>query len=122
MDGANVVMNHLKMLGAKANEAVEKAVFAGAEIVRDEIEKEARIKNLISPYDKKHMVDYIIISKVVDGTIDIGPASTFFYARFLELGTVHQKAQPFIEPAFLRVKSQVEREIQKVIRKELGLS
>ncbi len=121
LDGAEVLINHLNRMGKKADKAIEKALLAGGEIIRAEIENEARIKNLISDADKKHMVDYIILSEIVNGEISVGPAKSFFYARFLELGTSHQKATPFIEPAYLRVKDKAQKAINDVIRRELGL-
>lgn len=122
MTGMKELMKHLKTLGEKGERITNEALEVGSKILRDEIEKEVRTKGLISKYNKKHLVDYIIISKIVDGVIDVGPAKDFFYAMFLEFGTKKQPATPFIEPAFLRVKDKVEREMKKVIRRELGLS
>jgi len=118
----NEIKNRLKTLGEKGEQVANKALKVGAEILKSEIEKEIRTKKLISDYDKKHLVDYIIISKIVDGEIEVGPAHSFFYALFLEFGTVRQKATPFMEPAFLRVKDKIQVEMRKVIRRELGLS
>jgi len=120
--GMNEIKNRLKTLGEKGEQVANKALKVGAEILKSEIEKEIRTKKLISDYDKKHLVDYIIISKIVDGEIEVGPAHSFFYALFLEFGTVRQKATPFMEPAFLRVKDKIQVEMRKVIRRELGLS
>lgn len=121
LDGVNVLINHMNQIGKKMDHVVDKALLAGGEIIRAEIEREARTRKLVSDADKKHMVDYIILSEIVNGEISIGPAKSFFYARFLELGTSRQKATPFIEPAYLRVKDKAQKAINDVLKKELRL-
>lgn len=58
-----------------------------------------------------HMADHIVVSELSqrdrdaisafdDVVVAVGPERKFFYGYFLEYGTAHQPAQPFMRPAF----------------------
>ena len=93
----------------------ERALEAGAEVLRKEIEKRAPR----SSYAGKHLADHVIISKVVNGEIEIGFHKDFFYASFLEWGTSKMPTQAFIEPAYLAVKDEIIKAMTAVYQAEL---
>ncbi|MCL9634656.1 HK97 gp10 family phage protein [Bacillus zanthoxyli] len=106
-----------KLASIEKNEAIaEKALRAGAEILREEIERRAPR----SKYKGKHLADHVIVSKIVNGKIKVGFHKDFFYARFLEWGTSKMPAQTFVEPAFNAVKDKVTIAMAKVYRRELA--
>ena len=106
-----------KLASIEKNEAIaEKALRAGAEILREEIERRAPR----SKYKGKHLADHVIVSKIVNGKIKVGFHKDFFYARFLEWGTSKMPAQTFVEPAFNAVKGRVIEAMSKVYRRELA--
>ena len=106
-----------KLSNIEKNEAIaEKALRAGAEILREEIERRAPR----STYKGKHLADHVIVSKIVNGKIKVGFHKDFFYARFLEWGTSKMPAQTFVEPAFNAVKDKVTVAMAKVYRQELA--
>ena len=106
-----------KLASIEKNEVIaEKALRAGAEILREEIERRAPR----SKYKGKHLADHVIVSKIVNGKIKVGFHKDFFYARFLEWGTSKMPAQTFVEPAFNAVKDKVTIAMAKVYRRELA--
>lgn len=106
-----------KLASIEKNEAIaEKALRAGAEILREEIERRAPR----SKYKGKHLADHVIVSKIVNGQIKVGFHKDFFYARFLEWGTSKMPAQTFVEPAFNAVRGRVIEAMSKVYRRELA--
>ncbi|MEC0664484.1 HK97 gp10 family phage protein [Priestia flexa] len=114
MVGMKNLMNELKKLETLGDRIAEKALQAGAKILQREIIKR-------TPERTGNLAENIIVSKVVQGYIDIGPDfKNAFYARFLEYGTSTMDAQPFIEPAFLAVKDEVQAVMAQVIRQELS--
>ncbi|MGE6895766.1 HK97-gp10 family putative phage morphogenesis protein [Priestia flexa] len=113
MEGLTKQLKELEQLGDRI---LQKALKAGAEVLREEIKKRAPRSDM----NKEHLADNIIISKVIQGHIDIGPdAKKAFYARFVEFGTVNMPAQPFIEPAFLAVKDKIQAVMAEVVQEEL---
>ena len=103
--GMKNLMNELKKLETLGDRIAEKALQAGAKILQREIIKR-------TPERTGNLAENIIVSKVVQGYA--------FYARFLEYGTSTMDAQPFIEPAFLAVKDEVQAVMAQVIRQELS--
>jgi HK97 gp10 family phage protein len=54
---------------------------------------------------KEHMQDHIIVEPVAataleEAAVELGPEKRFFYANWIENGTSHSRAQPFMRPAF----------------------
>lgn len=56
------------------------------------------------PVSAKTIEDAEVLGKRIredsEAVVAIGPEAPFFYAWFLEFGTVHSSAQPFVRPAF----------------------
>ncbi len=99
----------------------KKAVAAGAEIIRAEIEARA-------PVDTGNLKRNIIATEPEegpDGTIfsSVGPKSGDkgdpFYAKFIEFGTVKMRARPFIEPAFLAKRRDAMEAMAEVMKEAL---
>ncbi|MED3888289.1 HK97-gp10 family putative phage morphogenesis protein [Priestia aryabhattai] len=115
MEGMQELQRKLERLAELGQRIQEKALKAGSEILRAEIERRAPQ----STYNKEHLADHIIVSEIINGVIQIGYDKDFFYAKYLEWGTIHMKAQPFIEPAYLAVKDEIQRVMADIIRNEL---
>lgn len=91
---------------------VEEALKEAAKVFQRIVEEKAPR----SPYNKGHLFENIIISEVVNGRIRVAPeARHYFYARFVEFGTVDQPAQPFMEPAFLEGLEEAQKAMGRVI-------
>ncbi|MDE8676455.1 HK97-gp10 family putative phage morphogenesis protein [Priestia aryabhattai] len=115
MEGMQELQRKLEQLARLGQRIQEKALKAGAAVLRAEIERRAPKSN----YNKEHLIEHIIVSEIVKGVIQIGYEKDFFYAKYLEWGTVNMAAQPFIEPAYLAVKGEVQRVMADTIRNEL---
>jgi HK97 gp10 family phage protein len=100
----------------KNTDIAKRALEAGAEILRVEIEKRAPRR----AHAGQHLADHVILGKIFDNSIDVGFHKDFFYAHFLEYGTINMAAQPFIEPAFNACKVQVVQAMMEVYKRELS--
>ena len=119
LTGMSELLNRLQSIGGNVKAVEERALYAGAMVIRRAISDAAptgvkRPQTWQFKAGKKyaiyHLKDNIVVSKV-KGTgviryIDVGPGKHFFYARFFEFGTVKMDAQPFMEPAFLAKKAE----------------
>lgn len=116
MSDSTVVLG-LEELGARMNmftnaiqkQVVRKASNAGAAVFQKEIRARAPVRQDERPmgskqrmpgYLKKHISRHGQATRDGGFTVQTGPMKSAFYARFIELGTSHQGAQPFIRPAF----------------------
>ena len=93
-----------------------KALHAGAEILRKEIERRAPRSKM----NGKHLADNVIVSAIIDGRIDIGFHKDFFYAQYLEWGTSKMQPQPFVEPAFIAVEEKIIDAMMDVYEREFA--
>lgn len=117
VSGLNELMDRLQNMGEQGKEIEEKALKAGAEIFRDEIEANTPVY----PGGNDHGKDFIVVGDVKDGQIPIGPDNKHYYLRFPEFGTSKQPAQGFMERAFNDKKSEAQQAIVEVIKEELSL-
>ena len=116
MSDSTVVIG-LQELGARMNmftdqvqkRTVRKAANAGAAVFQKEMRLRAPVRQDERPMgSKQRMPGYLKkhISRrgkpTADGgfEVQIAPLKSAFYARFLELGTSHQGATPFMRPTF----------------------
>lgn len=88
-----------------ATKATREAAEVGAEVVRVEAMGRAPVSARGSRgHPAGHLASNIVRdTKVVDGTrveVAVGPSRSAFYGSFVELGTKHTAAQPFLRPAF----------------------
>jgi len=117
--GLKEMQQHLEAIGDKASgELLEKAVLAGAEIVRQEAA-------LRAPRRRGLLAGHIVVQPKDKGRMSasaaVGPDKKRFYGRFVELGTSKTAAAPFLFPAFESKKNEAQREMAEVVREGLGL-
>lgn len=117
LSGMNELISRLNSMGREGQQIEEKALKAGAKVVRDAIEEATPVSAL----PKNHAKDHIVISEVEDGKVSIGAGKDQFYLQFVEFGTSKQTAQPFMSTAFNRTKDEAKKEMSRVIRNELNL-
>lgn len=115
--GMDDLLVRLQTMSEAGKPIEEKALKAGAEIFRDEIESNTPKSSLKHPHAK----DFIAVGEVKDGAIPIGPDKKHWYLRYPEFGSSKQTAQGFIERSFNNKKDEVQALIARVIREELGL-
>lgn len=128
----------LQKIGNKAKRITNKAVRESAPIFAEELKAQTPYENVSDrswkaqrKMDKitgkkstfKHMKDDIQVSGVDQfGHVNVGfGEDTYWRVHFVELGTVNQKANPFIERAINSSREEYESKISSVIRSELGL-
>lgn len=128
----------LQKIGNKAKRTTNKAVRESAPIFAEELKAQTPYENVSDrswkaqrKMDKitgkkstfKHMKDDIQVSGVDQfGHVNVGfGEDTYWRVHFVELGTVNQKANPFIERAINSSREEYESKISSVIRSELGL-
>lgn len=128
----------LQKIGNKAKRITNKAVRESAPIFAEELKSQTPYENVSDrswkaqrKMDKitgkkstfKHMKDDIQVSGVDQfGHVNVGfGEDTYWRVHFVELGTVNQKANPFIERAIDASREEYESKISSVIRSELGL-
>lgn len=128
----------LQKIGNKAKRITNKAVRESAPIFAEELKAQTPYENVSDrswkaqrKMDKitgkkstfKHMKDDIQVSGVDQfGHVNVGfGEDTYWRVHFVELGTVNQKANPFIERAIDYSREEYESKISSVIRSELGL-
>lgn len=128
----------LQKIGNKAKRITNKAVRESAPIFAEELKAQTPYENVSDrswkaqrKMDKitgkkstfKHMKDDIQVSGVDQfGHVNVGfGEDTYWRVHFVELGTVNQKANPFIERAINYSREEYESKISSVIRSELGL-
>lgn len=112
----------------------DKALQAGAEIIKDKIENHPNMPR--SNLNHPHAQDNITFQKINDDQYDIGARDGFFYLLFHEIGakgglyrgeddavyvTPDIQAKPFMRPAFENNKDEIEQAMMDVIKRELGL-
>jgi len=82
--------------GVDVATGMETVAIAGAEVLRGAMSTRAPVRS------GKLRGNIGIWKSTVDETkasVPVGPGRDAFYGLFLELGTVHQAAQPFMRPA-----------------------
>lgn len=132
------ITEELQKLSSKAQRISNKAVRESAPIFVDELKAQTPYENISDrswkaqrQMDKKtgkktsfkHMKDDIQVSGIDQyGHVNVGfGEDTYWRVHFVELGTVNQKANPFIERAIDSSRGEYESKISSVIRSELGL-
>ena len=117
--GMDEMMAKLTKMGKNIEAVTEKALMAGAEILKAEIEVKA-------PKDTLNLEKHIVISKVykkADGEafVEVGPSlGKGFYGPMNEWGTSKMRGTPFVEPAFLAKKDEVLAAIADEVRKVIN--
>lgn len=125
LEGMDELLSKLQQIGEKASRVENKALRAGAEI----LQKAASDKAPKSGRMKPHLKENIQMSnvKMKDGIkiIEVGPTrgsnDKFFYGKFLEFGTSKMSARPYLYPAMVETKGQVQNAMRSVIKGALGI-
>lgn len=132
------ITSELQKLGNKAKRIPNKAVRESAPIFAEELKVQTPYENISDrswkaqrQMDKKtgkkttfkHMKDDIQVSGVDQyGHVNVGfGEDTYWRVHFVELGTVNQKANPFIERAIEAGTGPYTESVSNIIRSELGL-
>lgn len=137
VDGLSQIQKKILELGKKGQRIENKALTAGAEIVREKISEEApRSDNPRKPTPGtqswrtgEHATDHITASrvkkvdgfKVVEVGISKGDNSKYFYLKFHEYGTEKLPPQPFMNRSLKLSRTNAQAAIRTVYKKELGL-
>lgn len=111
----------LEQLGKKGQKIEKEALWAGGEIIMDEMWKRAPVRTgksrglltITTPKKDKNGNRYVKIG------IQKSDNSEAFYLKFYEWGTSKQIARPFMRPAFERKRSEALEITKKIIREEL---
>ena len=131
------LMKELQRMGKSIDDrTTEKALRKGAKILKEKVINHPNMP--VSNEFKKHARDDIKIKKIDEELFEVGyPASgKFYYLYFYEVGTRsgtymgddgksytvgNINAQPFMRPSFESSVKEIQAEIIKIVRKELGL-
>jgi len=117
--GAEEVVRRLNLMADKAEEAVEAAAMAGAEVVRADAQKRA------PRGDTERLAEGMTAElegvKGTKATVRIGPDKEAFYGLFHEVGTKKMPARPFLRPALDERKAEAEKAVADELRRKLGL-
>ncbi|MGG3623862.1 HK97-gp10 family putative phage morphogenesis protein [Bacillus gobiensis] len=131
------IMARINQLEADAKPAIDKAARAGAEVIKEAIKENT----------KDSRKDEIIIEKVKDGEYKVATSKDYFEAHWEEFGTsshiikkkkkgilsdgennfgkeVHHPGttpKPFFESTYLQNIDEAQKEIKKVLKRELDL-
>ena len=100
--GLAQLTKNLRGLEDRFGKVQRKAVAAGGKVILKEMRKRARKHQKTRRLQKG--LKQITSGKGKEAVSKIGPLKRAFHALFLEFGTVHQRAQPFIRPAYLAKK------------------
>lgn len=96
-----------------AAQILSEAVKKGAELVCEDARQ--RVPRQTGTLARSLMVDEPKVIK--DGVeVAIGPSKEGWYAHFVEMGTKHSQAQPFLRPALRAQKDAAERVIADMVR------
>jgi HK97 gp10 family phage protein len=121
LTGINELIAELERRGNNVEQTKKRALNEGATLIKNAMKQ----KCPRSTKQGQHLADNIIVSDVnMDSSgkafVEVGPKKSdnneFFYGKFLEWGTVKQKATPFAEPGFLEKRQAALDKIAEVIR------
>lgn len=123
LTGVEEVIRELNRLGEKANKIENEALKSAGQIVA----RRMRQKVNISTKDQPHTRFNIEVGRVRnqgDGYkyVPIGPNKKVNWrAKFLEWGTSKMSARPFVQPAAAESENRVVDEIERALKRGLGL-
>ena len=112
LSGMDELLARLQRTAQNVSEVKKKALMAGAEIIRDEIEARA-------PVDTGTLKNNIVTDPKGDEYVDVGPDKDAYWAKWQEFGSTKQAAKPFIEPAFLTKRREAQAAMRDVIKEAI---
>lgn len=115
LEGGKQLEKALKQLpGRIAKKVVRGATLAGAGVVRKEAKRRVAFE---SGTLKKSISARKTDQTPTSVTYSVGPTTKGFYGQFLEIGTQHQQARPFLRPAFDEKQSEIVAKIEERLGK-----
>lgn len=122
LTGVDEILNKLQQIGTNISRLENKALKNAAEPVLEDAKAtnafNDRTGNLrkglkISNVKNKEGVKYILVG------VDKGDNSKIFYGKFLEFGTSKMPARPFLQPAYEKNKSTIQKNIAETLKEGL---
>lgn len=115
-EGMNELLQTFEQMETGAKNGKEKALQEGAKVMQKSAQSLARRRT-------GNLVAHIEISEVQNDEIDVyvDNQGKAYYGHMLEFGTSKMPAYPFMGPAFLRDKHNIELAMANEMRKQLGL-
>lgn len=122
--GMSELVERVQELGRKGSSLQSKALTEAAQPILDEAVQTSAFKDIsgrlrknlkISRPKTKSNTKYVLVG------IDKGDVSEVFYGKFIEFGSSHQPAHPFLAPAYENNKQEAKEIIKKVLKEGLGL-
>ena len=118
IEGIEELLDKLQRLGEQSKSIENKALKKAGSVVEDAIKNEAPVR---SGNLKKSIKTSGVKTKNGIKHVEIGPRNDGFYGKFIEFGTVHIKANPFMGRGYEKSKNEAMNKISEEIRKGLGL-
>lgn len=118
IEGMQELLDKLQRLGEQSKSIENKALKKAGSVVEDAIKNEAPVRS--GTLQKSIKTSGV---KTKDGMkhVEVGPGNDGFYGKFIEFGTVHIKANPFMGRGYEKSKNEAMDKISEEIRKGLGL-
>ena len=117
------LQDKLKEMGRKGSQIENKVLLAGAEIINNEIIKNAPVRKKNSQHSKQKLKLSKVTKEKGIKVVKIGilkeDNSEAFYLKFYEWGTSKQVARPFMKPAFDKKRKEAVNKMAEIIKKEL---
>ncbi|QNO13332.1 HK97 gp10 family phage protein [Alkalicella caledoniensis] len=118
LEGVEELLSELQKLGDQSKRVENKALREAGSVVEDAIKNEAPVR---SGTLKKSIKTSGVKTKDGMKHVEVGPGNDGFYGKFIEFGTVHIKANPFMGRGYEKSKNEAMNKISEEIRKGLGL-
>ena len=118
IEGMQELLDKLQKLGDQSKSIENKALKKAGSVVEDAIKNEAPVR---SGNLKKSIKTSGVKTKDGMKHVEVGPGNDGFYGKFIEFGTVHIKANPFMGRGYEKSKNEAMNKISEEIRKGLGL-
>ncbi|ASA25420.1 HK97-gp10 family putative phage morphogenesis protein [Paenibacillus donghaensis] len=123
LEGMDEIRRMLEGLAEKKGKAENKALRAGALVIKDA----AELRAPRSRSQKEHLADNIVVTNVRTDAgakyILVGPQrgdnNKFFYGKFQEFGTSKMAARPFMGPAAVEGAPQMVTAMAEAVRREM---
>lgn len=123
LTGVEQIIRELNRLGDKANRVENEALKSAAQIVAQKMRQKVNISTKNQPHIRFN-IEVGRVRNQGDGYkyVPIGPNKAVNWrAKFLEWGTSKMSARPFVGPAATESESRVATEIEKALKRGLGL-
>jgi HK97 gp10 family phage protein len=103
-----------KLKRVAQEEALEQAAMAGGYVV----ERAAKIN---APVDTGNLRNSIIAFVIVRSRtrVEVGVGTNVEYAEVVEVGSMHQQAQPYLRPAFDENEERIRAAVTRMLRKRI---